>query len=71
MRSVSWKKDCLGAQQRALRRGAKRFVYLTQQALAFNPSPFMTGLSKLLPLMVEGNPDAPIIVERVRYTDDK
>jgi hypothetical protein len=27
MRSVSWKKDCLGAQQRALRRGAKRFVY--------------------------------------------
>jgi hypothetical protein len=24
-----------------------------------------------VPLMVEGNPDAPIIVERVRYTDDK
>jgi hypothetical protein len=45
--------------------------YLTKQALAFNPSPFMTGLSKLLPLMVEGNPDSPIIVERVRYTDDK
>jgi hypothetical protein len=29
----------------------------------------MTGLAKLLPLMLEGNKDAPIIVERVRYTD--
>ena len=28
----------------------------------------MTGLSKLLPSMLEGNPDAPLIVERVYYT---
>ena len=34
-----------------------------------NPSPFMTGLAKLLPLLLEGSKDAPIIVERVRYTD--
>jgi hypothetical protein len=40
------------------------------QALLENPSPFMTGLSKLLPLMMEGNPDAPLIVERVYYTRD-
>jgi hypothetical protein len=26
-----------------------------------NPSPFMTGLSKLLPLMLEGSKDAPIM----------
>jgi hypothetical protein len=31
-------------------------------------SAFMTGLSKLLPSMLEGNPDAPLIVERVYYT---
>ena len=30
----------------------------------------MTGLSKLLPSMLEGNPDAPLIVERVYYTRD-
>ena len=35
-----------------------------------NPSAFMTGLSKLLPSMLEGNPDAPLIVERVYYTRD-
>jgi hypothetical protein len=29
---------------------------------------FGTGLSKLLPSMLEGNPDAPLIVERVYYT---
>jgi len=28
----------------------------------------MTGLSKLLPLMMEGNPNAPLIVERVYWT---
>jgi hypothetical protein len=44
--------------------------YLKAQALQNNPSPFMAGLAKLLPLMLEGNKDAPIIVERVRYTDD-
>jgi hypothetical protein len=43
--------------------------YLYDQAIRDNPSPFMTGLAKLLPLMLEGNKDAPIIVERVRYTD--
>jgi hypothetical protein len=43
--------------------------YLYDQAIKENPSPFMTGLAKLLPLMLEGNKDAPIIVERVRYTD--
>ena len=39
--------------------------YLKKQAELENPSAFMTGLSKLLPLMLEGNPDAPLIVERV------
>jgi hypothetical protein len=43
--------------------------YPKTQALQGNPSPFMAGLAKLLPLMLEGNKDAPIIVERVRYTD--
>ena len=42
--------------------------YLKKQAELENPSAFMTGLSKLLPLMLEGNPDAPLIVERVYYT---
>jgi hypothetical protein len=42
--------------------------YLYDQAIRDNPSPFMTGLAKLLPLMLEGNKDAPIIVERVYYT---
>jgi hypothetical protein len=45
--------------------------YLKKQALLENPSPFMTGLSKLLPMMLEGNPDAPLIVERVYYTRDQ
>ena len=44
--------------------------YLKTQAELVNPSAFMTGLSKLLPLMLEGNPDAPLIVERVYYTRD-
>ena len=44
--------------------------YLKKQAELENPSAFMTGLSKLLPLMMEGNPDAPLIVERVYYTRD-
>ena len=44
--------------------------YLKTQALQGNPSPFMAGLAKLLPLMLEGSKDAPIIVERVRYTDE-
>jgi hypothetical protein len=44
--------------------------YLKAQALQGNPSPFMAGLAKLLPLMLEGSKDAPIIVERVRYTND-
>src|ERR1700719_5162877 len=39
--------------------------YLKKQAELENPSAFMTGLSKLLPSMLEGNPDAPLIVERV------
>jgi hypothetical protein len=43
--------------------------YLYDQAIRDNPSPFMTGLAKLLPLILEGNKDAPIIVERVRHTD--
>jgi hypothetical protein len=34
--------------------------YLTTQALQGNPSPFMTGLSKLLPLALEGSNDAPL-----------
>ena len=42
--------------------------YLKTQAELVNPSAFMTGLSKLLPSMLEGNPDAPLIVERVYYT---
>ena len=42
--------------------------YLKKQAELENPSAFMTGLSKLLPSMLEGNPDAPLIVERVYYT---
>ena len=44
--------------------------YLRKQAELENPSAFMTGLSKLLPSMLEGNPDAPLIVERVYYTRD-
>ena len=44
--------------------------YLKTQAQLANPSAFMTGLSKLLPSMLEGNPDAPLIVERVYYTRD-
>ena len=44
--------------------------YLKTQALQGNPSPFMAGLAKLLPLMLEGSKDAPIIVERVYYTRD-
>ena len=44
--------------------------YLKTQAELVNPSAFMTGLSKLLPSMLEGNPDAPLIVERVYYTRD-
>ena len=49
--------------------GGLRIGWLPQkQALLENPSPFMTGLSKLLPMMLEGNPDAPLIVERVYYT---
>jgi hypothetical protein len=44
--------------------------YLTTQAQLQNPSAFMTGLSKLLPMMMEGNPEAPLIVERVYYTRD-
>ena len=43
---------------------------LKTQALQGNPSPFMAGLAKLLPLMLEGSKDAPIIVERVYYTRD-
>ena len=45
--------------------------YLKKQAELENPSAFMTGLSKLLPSMLEGNPDAPLIVERVYYTRDE
>src|SRR3984957_20312593 len=44
--------------------------YLKKQAELVNPSAFMTGLSKLLPSMLERNPDAPLIVERVYYTRD-
>jgi hypothetical protein len=44
--------------------------YLKKQAELENPSAFMTGLSKLLPSMLEGNPDAPLLVERVYYTRD-
>ena len=42
--------------------------YLKAQALQGNPSPFMAGLAKLLPLMLEGSKDAPLVVERVYYT---
>ena len=38
-----------------------------EQAMLEIPSPFMTALPELLPLMLEGNKDAPIIVERVRW----
>ena len=41
--------------------------YLYDQAIRDNPSPFMTGLAKLLPLLLEGSKDAPLIVERVYY----
>lgn len=34
--------------------------YLKTQALQSNPSPFMAGLAKLLPLMLEGNNDTPL-----------
>src|ERR1700733_294186 len=34
--------------------------YLKTQALQGNPSPFMAGLAKLLPLMPEGSKDAPL-----------
>jgi hypothetical protein len=34
--------------------------YLKTQALQGNPSPFMTGLSRLLPLTPEGSNDAPL-----------
>jgi hypothetical protein len=34
--------------------------YLKTQALQGNPSPFMAGLAKLLPLMLEGSKDAPL-----------
>jgi hypothetical protein len=44
---------------------------LKKQAELENPSPFMTGLSKILPSTIEGNPDAPLIVERVYYTRDE
>jgi hypothetical protein len=44
--------------------------YLKTQAELVNPSAFMTGLSKLLPSVLEGNPAAPLIVERVYYTRD-
>ena len=44
--------------------------YLRKQAELENPSAFMTGLSKLLPSMLEGNPEAPLIVERIYYTRD-
>jgi hypothetical protein len=39
--------------------------YLRDQALKDNPSPFMAGLSKLLPLLLEGSKENPIVVERV------
>ena len=44
--------------------------YLKTQAELQNPSAFMTGLSKLLPSMLEGTPDAPLLIERVYYTRD-
>jgi hypothetical protein len=34
--------------------------YLKTQALQGDPSPFMAGLAKLLPLMLEGSKDAPL-----------
>jgi hypothetical protein len=34
--------------------------YLKTQALQGNPSPFMAGLAKLLPLRLEGSKDAPL-----------
>src|SRR3984885_15062667 len=34
--------------------------YLKTHALQGNPSPFMAGLAKLLPLMLEGSKDAPL-----------
>jgi hypothetical protein len=41
--------------------GAEGLVgYLKIQALQSNPSPFMAGLAKLLPLMLEGSKDAPL-----------
>jgi hypothetical protein len=43
--------------------------YLLQQARQGNPSPFMTGLSKLIPTQVEAKVDASIIVEVVKFTD--
>ena len=45
--------------------------YLKKQAELVNPSAFMTGLSKLLPSVLEGNPDAPLIIERVYFTKDE
>ena len=34
--------------------------YLKTQALLANPSPFMAGLGKLLPLTLAGDPTAPL-----------
>jgi len=42
--------------------------YLYDQAMKDNPSPFLTGLAKLLPLLLEGSKDAPLVIERVYYT---
>ena len=41
-------------------------VTLKKQALLENPSPFMTGLSKLLPMMLEGNPGRAAAHRRAR-----
>jgi hypothetical protein len=40
-----------------------------RQARQGNPSPFMTGLSKLIPHQVDAKVDASIIVEVVKFTD--
>jgi hypothetical protein len=43
--------------------------YLLQQARQDNPSPFMTGLSKLIPHQIDAKVDASILVEVVKFTD--
>jgi hypothetical protein len=43
--------------------------YLLQQAQQSNPSPFMTGLAKLIPHQVDAKVDASLVVQVVKFTE--